>query len=96
MTLNVIPLLAMLFTVTITFPVVASTGTVAVILVALQLLGVAVVPLNVTVLLPCVDPKLSPVIVTLVLTGPEVGDRVLMTGGELVTVYVALPTELSV
>jgi len=33
-------------------------------LVALQLVGVATVPLNVTVLVPCVAPKFAPVTVT--------------------------------
>ncbi len=49
-------------------------------LVALQLVGVAAVPLNVTVLVPCVDPKFVPVIVTAVPTGPELGDTVVMLG----------------
>jgi len=39
-------------TVTTTFPVVAPLGTVTAILVAVQLVGVAVVPLNFTVLVP--------------------------------------------
>jgi hypothetical protein len=38
--------------VTTTLPVIAPEGTVATMLVVLQLLGVAVLPLNVTVLLP--------------------------------------------
>ena len=49
-------------------------------LAALQLVGVAAVPLNVTVLVPCVDPKFTPVIVTEVPTGPEVGDKLMMFG----------------
>ncbi len=49
-------------------------------LVADQLVGVAAVPLNVTVLLPCVAPKLVPVIVTAVPTGPLVGDRLVRVG----------------
>ena len=49
-------------------------------LVALQLVGVAVVPLNVTVLVPCDAPKVVPVIVTEVPTGPEVGLRLVMFG----------------
>lgn len=63
-TVKLFPLLAVPYTVTTTFPVVAPLGTVATILVALQLVAVAVVPLNLTVLVPCVDPKLVPVIVT--------------------------------
>jgi len=43
--------------------------------------GVAVVPLNVTVLVPWVEPKFVPVIVTDVPTGPEVGDRLVIAGG---------------
>jgi hypothetical protein len=49
-------------------------------LVLLQLVGVAVVPLNVTVLVPWVGPNPVPVIVTEVPTGPEVGDRLVMCG----------------
>jgi hypothetical protein len=41
-------------------------------LVGLQLVGVPAVPLNVTVLVPCVAPKFVPVIVTDVATGPDV------------------------
>jgi hypothetical protein len=52
-------------------------------LVALQLDGVASVPLNVTVLVPCVEPKFAPAIVTEVPTGPELGDRLVMLGPEL-------------
>ena len=62
-------------------PVVAPVGTVATIEVALQLvIVVAVVPLNFTVLVPCVEPKLVPVIVTDAPTAPEVGDGLLMLG----------------
>ena len=43
---------------------VAPVGTDAMMLVALQLVGVAGIPLNVTVLVPCVAPKFVPVIVT--------------------------------
>ena len=67
-------------------PVVAPLGTGATIEVALQLVGVALVPLNVTVLVPCVAPKFVPVIVTDVPTTPEVGDKLLMLGAEPVTV----------
>jgi hypothetical protein len=65
---------------TTTFPVVAAVGTVAVMLVALQLVAVAAFPLNLTVLVPCVAPKLAPVIVTAAPTAPVVGDRLVMTG----------------
>jgi hypothetical protein len=47
--------------------------------VAVQLVGVAVVPLNRTVLVPCVAPKFAPLIVTAVPTIPDVGDRVVMS-----------------
>ena len=49
-------------------------------LVPLQLVGVAAVPLNVTVLVPCVAPKFVPVIVTEVPTAPDVGFRLVMLG----------------
>ena len=62
-------------------PVVAPLGTGTTMLVALQLVGVAAVPLKVTVLVPCDAPKLVPVIVTDVPTGPEVGFKLVMLGG---------------
>ena len=78
------PLLATPPTVTTTFPVLAPAGTRATIDVALQLvIDVAVVPLKVTVLVPCVAPKLEPLIVTEAPTGPEVGERLVIEGGEL-------------
>ena len=55
-------------------------------LVALQLVGVATAPLNVTVLVPCVAPKLVPVIVTDVPTIPEFGLRLVILGLIAVTV----------
>jgi hypothetical protein len=81
-TMKVTPLLATPPTVTTTLPTVAPLGTGATILVLLQLVGVASVPLNATVLVPCVDPKPAPTIVTKVPTGPEVGDRLVMLGPE--------------
>jgi hypothetical protein len=81
------PLLATLLTVTTTLPVVAPVGTVALIDVVLQLvIEVAVIPLNFTVLEPCVDPKLVPVIVTEAPTAAEVGDKLVIVGDA------ALPT----
>src|SRR5438445_1717314 len=80
-TVNETPLLASPPTVTTTFPVVAPVGTGTTMLVADQLVGVAAVPLNVTVLLPCVAPKFVPVIVTAVATGPFVGERLVRVGG---------------
>ncbi len=62
-------------------PVVAPLGTGKAIDVALQLVGVALVPLNVTVLVPWVAPKLVPVIVTDVPTGPDGGDKLVIDGG---------------
>ncbi len=73
--MNVWPLLATPLTVTTTLPVVAPAGTGTTMLVADQLVGVAVVPLNVTVLVPFVDPKFAPAIVTEVPTGPFAGVR---------------------
>ena len=67
------PLLASPPTVTTTLPVVAPAGTVTVIEVALQPVGVAAVPLKVTVLLPCIAPKLVPLISTVVPSGPATG-----------------------
>ena len=58
---------------TTTFPAVAPAGTAATITVELQLLMVAAVPLNVTELVPCVVPKLAPLIVTSDPTVPWVG-----------------------
>jgi hypothetical protein len=67
---------------TMRFPVVAPVGTVVVMLVAVQAVAVAVVPLNLTVLVPCVDPKLVPVMVTDAPTAPEVSERLVMPGAE--------------
>ena len=79
-TVKLFPLLAVPDTVTTTFPVVAPLGTLATMLVALQLVAVAVVPLNFTVLLPCVEPKLVPVIVTEAPMAPDVGERLVILG----------------
>jgi hypothetical protein len=72
------PLLARPLIVTTTLPVLAPAGTGTTIDVAVQLVGVAAVPLNVTV--PDV-PKFVPVMVTDVPTGPDAGDRLVMLGG---------------
>src|SRR5580700_6963770 len=72
------PLLATPATVTTTFPAVAPVGTDVTMLVALQLVVAATVPLNFTV--PEV-PKFVPVIVTAVPTGPDVGFRLAIEGG---------------
>src|SRR5436853_5752742 len=77
------PLLASPPTVTTTLPVAAPVGTDVTILVALQLLVVAAVPLNATV--PAA-PKFVPVMVTAVPTGPVVGFRLVIAGAVGVTV----------
>src|SRR6266404_5293923 len=85
-TVKLTPLLATPPTVTTTFPVVAPTGTGAAMLVALQPVGVVAVPFNVTVLVPCGDPKFVPVITTGVPTAPDVGFTLLLLGASAVTV----------
>lgn len=58
-----------------------------------QLVGVAVVPLNVTVLDPCEEPKFAPEIVTEIPTAPKVGDTPVMIGvGLTVKVLPLLPS----
>jgi len=79
-TVNVTPLLATPETVTTTFPVVAPLGTGTTIVVAFQLVGAPTIPLNVTVLVPCVVPKFVPVIVTELPAVPVVGLRLVMLG----------------
>lgn len=76
-TVNATPLLAAPFTVTTTLPEVAPAGTGTTIVVPFQLLGLAVVPLNVTV---PVEPKFVPVIVIGVPAGPEDDDKLVMFG----------------
>src|SRR6266568_3595221 len=96
-TVKLTPLLATPPTVTTPLPVVAPVGTGATIEVALQLVGVAVVPLKVTVLVPWVAPKFAPVMVTEVPPGPEVGDRLVMLGAvETVKVTPLLATPFTV
>jgi hypothetical protein len=96
-TVKTVPLLDSPPTVTTTFPVVAKAGTATMTLVVPQLVTVAAVPLNVTVLVPWAAPKPVPVIVTAVPTGPDVGAKLLMLGGTVpVIVYVADITTLSV
>jgi hypothetical protein len=96
-TVKLTPLLATPPTVTTTLPVVAPAGTGATMLVALQLVGVAVVPLNVTVLDPCVAPKFAPAIVTDAPTNPEVGFRLVMLGaGVALFTFTAIPLLVAV
>src|SRR3989442_1108632 len=79
-TVNATPLLTTLLTVTTTFPVVAPVGTGTTMLVADQLVGVALTPLKVTLLVSLVAPKFVPVIVTAARTAPLVGQRFVMVG----------------
>jgi hypothetical protein len=79
-TVYVSALLATPPTVTRTLPVVAPAGAGATMLVVDQVVGVAVMPPNVTVLAPLVDPKLLPLIVTAVATGPLDGERLVSVG----------------
>jgi len=81
-TTKFIPLLATPPTVTTTFPGVAPAGTGATMVVAPQLAGVAVTPLNFTVLVPGVVPKFAPLIVTDVPTTPDAGFRLVILGDE--------------
>jgi hypothetical protein len=67
-------------TVTITFPVVAPNGTGVTMLDGVQDVGVAVTPLNITVLVPCAEPKLVPTIVTDAPIVAEVAERLVMLG----------------
>jgi hypothetical protein len=78
-TVNDAPLLATPLAVTTALPVVAPTGTIAMIDVLLRtLIEVATVPLNVTV--SCVELKFVPVIVTVAPIAAEVGERLAIIG----------------
>jgi hypothetical protein len=79
-TVNSNPLLGTPPTVTSTFPVVAPLGTVTDMLVALQPVALAFVPLNVMLLEPCDAPKLTPLTVTGVPAGPEFVLKLMMLG----------------
>ena len=89
-TVKVTPLLASPPTVTTTGPVVAPAGTGAMMLVALQFDTVAIVPLKVTVLVPCEAPKLEPVIVMAVPTAPDVWLKLVMLGAVAPPPFAAL------
>src|ERR1019366_7217402 len=89
-TVKFAPLLAWPPTVTTTFPVAAPAGTLTTIPVALQLIGVAGVPLNVTVLVPWLAPKFVPAIVTDVPTDPAAGARLVIPGGTVTVKFVLL------
>jgi hypothetical protein len=95
-TVKVTALLATPNTVTTTLPVVAAMGTGTAIVVAVQLVGVAAVPLNVTVLSSWLDPKLFPVIVTDAPVRPEFGEIPVIAGAtSTFGVNVSLATKLS-
>lgn len=61
-------------------PEVVPVGTGTTMVVAFQLVGVAAVPLKLTVLVPWVAPKFAPLMVTEVPTGPKFGLRLVMLG----------------
>jgi hypothetical protein len=63
-------------------------------LVALQLVAVAAVPLKVTMLVPCVAPKFVPLMVTAVPTAPVFGVRLVILGAGATTVRVVEPDTL--
>lgn len=91
-TVKFTPLLAFPAAVRTTLPEVAPAGTVTETLVLLQLVAVAAVPLNVTVLLPCELPKFVPFITTAVPTAPETGNKLLIAGVAVkLTPWLALP-----
>jgi hypothetical protein len=71
-------------TVTEIFPVVAPVGTVVVIDVVVLAVTTDVVPLNLTVLFVGVALKFVPMMVTVVLTGPEIGVKEVMVGNAVV------------
>jgi hypothetical protein len=84
------PLLGAPATVTTTGPVLAPAGTVVVMLLGPQFVGVASTPLKVIVLVPWGFPKLDPPIVTEVPSEPEPGDKLVIAGE--VTVKEQVPT----
>lgn len=79
-TVKLIPLVFTPLAFATTLPFVALVGTVVTIEVALQLMMVAAIPLNLTVPVPWVEPKLVPVIVTEAPTAPVVVDKLVMLG----------------
>jgi hypothetical protein len=79
-TVKLTPLVFTPLAFTTTLPVVAPVGTVATMLVALQLVTVAVVPLNFTVPLPCEAPRFVPVSVIEAPMASDVGDKLVSVG----------------
>jgi hypothetical protein len=69
------------FTVTVILPEVAPDGTVVVNWIAEEVLTLAVVPLNFTTLSEVVGLKLVPAIVTVVVIGPDGGEKEVIVGG---------------
>src|SRR5438270_4955132 len=91
-TVNVTPLLATPpAAVTTTLPVTAPEGTVATMLVELQLETVAASVPNLTPPLPCVEPKFDPLIVTTEPTAPVFGARLVMLGADVTVNVDPLP-----
>lgn len=82
-TLNGTPLLTSPFAVITIFPDVAFIGTGTSMLVELQLVGDAAVPLNVKVLEPCAEPKFVPPIITEAPGAATLGDSQVIEGAEL-------------
>jgi len=89
-TVKLAELLAMPPTVTTTGPLVAPAGTGTTMLVGLQEVGTAAVPLKATVLVPWVAPKFVPVIVTGTLApcAPDVGESEVIVGAGAFTANV--------
>jgi hypothetical protein len=83
--MKTVPLLSVPAMFITTGPVVAPVGTIAVTLAELQLVTLATIPLNATVLVPWVGPKSAPAMVTTVPAGPNGGDK-LNIAGTLATV----------
>jgi hypothetical protein len=77
---KVTALLAVPPTVTTTPPLVDPLGTVTTMLVSPHAVTLAVTPLKVTLLLPCVEPKLVPATVTMVPTVPLEGVKLVIAG----------------
>lgn len=69
----------------------AATGTGTTMLVSDQLVGEPTAPLKLTKLVPCDAPKLEPVMVTGVPTGPDEGLRLVSVAGGGNTVMVPVP-----
>ena len=80
--MNAIPLLVPPFVLMVILPVVPFAGAVTVNWVALALVTVAATPLKVTVLSVGVVLKFDPLMVTIVLAGPDVGLMEVIAGGE--------------